>query len=322
MTVTTAPAPAPPPTTTTRARPALVLRGGRVADTALTMIAPITWGTTYVVTSELLPPGRPMLAALLRALPAGLLMLAFTRRLPHGDWWWKAAVLGALNFGAFFPLLFFAAYRLPGGVAATVGAVQPLVVLGAAALLLKVRPSGWSIGASLAGVAGVGLMVLTASASLDPLGVAAQLTGITMMGTAIVLVKRWGRPEGTPIVAFAGWQMTAGGLMVLPLTLLVEGLPTSLSSSNVAGYSYLALIGGALAYVLWFRGIERLAPSSVVFLGLANPMTATLAGLVVLGQSLTAGQGLGFLIALGALVTAQVAPGTATPKAPRVADRD
>lgn len=39
-------------------------------------------------------------------------------------------------------------------------------------------------------------------------------------------------------------------------------------------------------------------------------MTATLAGFVVLGQALTGGQVLGFVIALGAIVTAQVTPGT------------
>jgi drug/metabolite transporter (DMT)-like permease len=78
---------------------------------------PAVWGTTYIVTTELLPPGRPLLTAALRALPAGLLLLAVTRRLPHGDWWWRAAVLGTLNIGAFFALLFISAYRLPGGVA-------------------------------------------------------------------------------------------------------------------------------------------------------------------------------------------------------------
>ena len=37
-----------------------------------TALAPIAWGTTYAVTTELLPPGRPLLAGLLRALPVGL----------------------------------------------------------------------------------------------------------------------------------------------------------------------------------------------------------------------------------------------------------
>lgn len=287
----------------------------RTNDIILTMVAPMTWGTTYVVTTELLPPDRPMLAALLRALPAGLLLIGIARRLPRGDWWWKAGVLGTLNFGAFFPLLFFAAYRLPGGVAATIAAVQPLVVLAVSAVVLEVRPTSWSIGAALAGVTGVGLMVLTASAALDPLGIAVQLTAVTMMGTAIVLAKRWRRPEGTSMLALTGWQMTAGGIMLLPLAFMLEGLPATLSMLNVLGYGYLTLIGGALAYVLWFRGIERLAPASVAFLGLANPMTATLAGLVVLGQVFTAWQTVGFLIALGAMVTAQITPGTTARRA-------
>ena len=114
----------------------------------LTAVAPALWGTTYFVTTEWLPADRPLLAGTLRALPAGLLLVAVTRTLPHGGWWWRAAVLGVLNIGAFFALLFVAAYRLPGGVAATLGAVQPLVVVALSAVLLhervgvRARPGG------------------------------------------------------------------------------------------------------------------------------------------------------------------------------------
>jgi hypothetical protein len=80
---------------------------------AVTALAPAIWGTTYLVTSELLPPDRPLLAAVVRALPAGILLTALTRQFPRGDWWWRALVLGTLNIGAFFALLFVAAYRLP-----------------------------------------------------------------------------------------------------------------------------------------------------------------------------------------------------------------
>src|SRR5690606_20195052 len=93
-------------------------RTGRVGNTIATALAPTAWGTTYLVTSELLPPGHPMFAALSRALPAGLLALVLTRRLPSGSWWWKSMVLGALNIGVFFTLLFVTAERLPGGIAA------------------------------------------------------------------------------------------------------------------------------------------------------------------------------------------------------------
>jgi probable blue pigment (indigoidine) exporter len=91
--------------------------------TALTALTPVVWGTTYLATTQWLPADRPLLAALMRALPAGLLLVAVGRRLPTGTWWLKAATLGALNIGVFFALLFVTAYRLPGGVAATLGAV-------------------------------------------------------------------------------------------------------------------------------------------------------------------------------------------------------
>jgi probable blue pigment (indigoidine) exporter len=309
--MTTIAASAPPTAVSSNAQAS---EGERLSDILLTLFTPITFGTTYLVTTELLPPDRPLLAALLRALPAGLLLLGITRQLPRGDWWWKAAVLGTLNFGAFFPLLFFAAYRLPGGLAATISAIQPLVVMGLSAGILQTRPTPLKIGAALAGVTGVGLMVLTASASLDPLGIGAQVLGTSMMGTAIVLAKKWGRPEGKSILALTGWQMTFGGLMLAPLALSVEGLPDSLSPTNLAGYGYLTLIGGALAYLVWFRGIERLAPTSIVFLGLANPMTATLAGLLVLGQTLSPWQILGFLVALTAMVASQINPRMLRPR--------
>ena len=80
---------------------------------AITAAAPASWGLTYAVTTELLPPGRPLLTGALRALPAGLFLASLTRQRPHGGWWSKALILGTLNIGAFFGLLFVAAYRLP-----------------------------------------------------------------------------------------------------------------------------------------------------------------------------------------------------------------
>lgn len=122
----------------------------RPALTALTALAPVSWGTTYAVTTEFLPADRPLFTGLMRALPAGLLLLCLARVLPRGAWWWKAAVLGALNIGAFFPLLFLSAYRLPGGMAAVVGSVGPLFVVGLSALLLGRRPTARTL---LTGVA-------------------------------------------------------------------------------------------------------------------------------------------------------------------------
>ena len=73
---------------------------------ARTALTPIVWGTTYAVTTTWLPAGHPVTAGLLRALPAGLILILITRTLPTGSWWWRSAVLGILNIGLFFTLLF------------------------------------------------------------------------------------------------------------------------------------------------------------------------------------------------------------------------
>lgn len=283
-------------------------RAGVVLPAAL---APSVWGTTYYVTTEYLPPDRPLLAGVLRALPAGLLLVAVGRRLPHGVWWWRSLVLGALNIGAFFALLFVAAYRLPGGVAATIGALQPLLVAVFSAGLLGDRLTARTVLTGLAGVLGVSLLVLRSGARLDALGVAAALGSAVVMAVGVVLSKRW--PAPAPLLATTGWQLVAGGILLLPVSLLVEGLPpATLSTRNMLGYGYLALVGAALAYALWFRGIRELPPTNVTFLVLLSPVVATVVGWLALGQELTATQVAGGVLILGALVVAQLKPAVET----------
>ncbi|MFD9207424.1 EamA family transporter [Streptomyces sioyaensis] len=282
------------------------MKGNRLAlDAALTALAPAIWGSTYLVTTELLPPGRPLLASTVRALPAGLVLLAYGRVLPRGVWWWRALVLGVLNIGAFFYLLFVAAYHLPGGVAALVVALQPMLVLLLAAFLLKDRIRPLQLAACVLGVLGVALLVLQPQADVDAVGVLAGLAGAVCMASGIVLTKRWGRPDGVGVVTFTGWQLTVGGLVLAPVTLLAEGLPGHLTGTNLAGFAYLSVIGALFAYAIWFRGIGRLPALAVSILGFASPLAATVLGYVVLGQALTPVQMAGAAAVVAAVVLAQ-----------------
>ncbi|MBI3286144.1 MAG: EamA family transporter [Burkholderiales bacterium] len=284
-------------------------------DIVLTALAPAIWGSTYIVTTALLPPDRPFTAAALRCLPAGMLLSCYLRRLPQRSAWGRLAVLAALNIGCFQALLFVAAYRLPGGVAAVVGAIQPLLVMGLAWALERRQPGKLAMGAAVLGVFGMAALLLSPGSAWDAPGIAAALTGAACMASGTYLARRW-RPE-VPVLAFTGWQLLAGGLMLTPLAWAFDPPLPPLSGTQLLGYAYLSLIGALAAYALWFRGISRLSPVALSSLGLLSPLTAVLLGWVLLGQSLTVWSLAGLLTVLGSILALQWASSNAgaTPSA-------
>ncbi|AMM34311.1 ABC transporter permease [Sinomonas atrocyanea] len=280
---------------------------------ATAALAPAVWGSTYLVTAELLPPDRPLLASVMRALPAGLMLVALTRaRLPRG-FRAKTAALGVLNVGAFFYLLFVAAYRLPGGVAALVLCAQPMLVLLLNGVVLKqgIRAAHAAACGSVA--VGISLLVLTSSAQLDAVGVVAGLGAAACMAAGIVLTKKWGKPPTMGNLAFTGWQLTFGGLFLAPMLVVGEGLPQTFTAENLLGFSYLGIVGAALTYWIWFKSIEALPTIAVSFLAFASPLTAAVLGFLFRGEAFTPIQALGALVIVGSIVSVQPRP----PRLPR-----
>ncbi|HEX8159612.1 MAG TPA: EamA family transporter [Solirubrobacteraceae bacterium] len=274
------------------------------------VLAPAVWGSTYLVATQWLPPGAPMFDALLRALPAGIVLLLLTGgSLPRGGWLLRAFALGTLNIGLFFALLFVAAYRLPGGTAAMVIATQPLIVVLLSAVLLGIPIRLVHIGASVLGMVGVLLLLTRSRIHLDAIGIVAAAGAATSMAAGIVLTKKWGRP--VPLLVFTAWQLLTGGLVLLIPTLLTEGVPAQITPVNLLGYLYLGLIGSCVAYAVWFRGIEQLSAAAVSFLGLVSPLVATALGYLYLHQGLTGWQIAGAACVLLAVLAGQLPP-TAT----------
>lgn len=275
----------------------------RTSDILLTATAPAIWGSTYIVTTELLPPGYPLTVAMLRALPAGLLLLFLVRQLPRGIWWPRTFLLGALNFSFFWAMLFISAYRLPGGVAATVGAIQPLIVLGLSRVVMGTGIRSLSVLAGLAGIGGVALLVLTPTASLDPIGIAAGLAGAVSMAFGTVLSRHWQPP--VPPLTFTAWQLTAGGLLLVPVALFFEPTLPMPTAQNLLGFVYLGVIGGAFTYLAWFRGLSHLDPATVSPLGFLSPLVAVVLGWALLGQDLRPLQIAGMVVVLGSVWLSQ-----------------
>ena len=85
-------------------------------------------------------------------------------------------------------------------------------------------------------------------------------------------------------------------------------MPELVTPRNIAGFTYLTLIGTTLAYTLWFRGIGRLPVSSVAFLGLLSPIIAVMCGWVFLDQSLSIGQIAGAIVVVSAVLVVTMAP--------------
>lgn len=276
----------------------------RSRTVALTALAPVAWGTTYLVTTEFLPPGRPLFAAAARSLPVGVVLVLRTRRLPRGEWWWKAGVLGALNIGAFFPLLFVAAYRLPGGVAATSVALQPLVAAGVAAVVIREPITRRTVLGALTGLFGVALLALQPGARLDAIGLLAAGAATASMSTGVVLAKHWGRP--VDITTFAGWQLLVGGSLISATAVLVEGAPPRVDGTQLAGLSWIALVTTGLAYTVWMRGVQALPIATTSMLTLISPVVASVLGWWVLDQVLSPVQLLGAALVAGAVAGPQL----------------
>src|SRR5262245_11220789 len=240
-----------------------------------TLLAPISWGTTYVTVTQLLPAGRPLLVATTRVVPAGVALLlagvVTSRWRPRGKEWGRTALLAIFNMGIFFPLLIVAVYRLPGGVAAAAGGLQPLLVAALSWLIGRRRPRPLDLVVGAVAAIGVALVVIRPGAGIDPLGVLAAVGAAVSFAVGVVLTKRFPSPPNR--IAATGWQLLIGGVILVPLTLIVEGPPPSVTAVNLAGFAYLSLFGTALAFVLWFNGIRRLPSAAPPLLNLAAPVT-------------------------------------------------
>ncbi|MDG1645217.1 EamA family transporter [Klebsiella huaxiensis] len=274
-----------------------------VVDLLLTALAPAIWGSTYIVTSQFLPPDRPFIAALLRVLPAGIALLLWSRRFPLSSEWWKLIITGILNIGAFQALLFIAAYRLPGGLAAVIGAIQPLLVMLLAWCVDRQRSPWVAVLSACAGIVGMAMLLLSPQTVLDPLGIGAAFLGAISMALGTWLSRRWA--ISLPVIALTGWQLLIGGIVLAPIALMVDPPLHQVTLTQAAGYLWLCVAGAMLAYGLWFRGIGRLSPVAVSAMSLLSPVTAVILGWIFLGQKIEGMALVGLVIVLLSVLSIQ-----------------
>ncbi|MFF7329887.1 EamA family transporter [Streptomyces sp. NPDC008150] len=271
---------------------------------AVTAIAPVAWGANYYVTREFLPTGSPLYGAALRALPAGLVLLALCRQRPRGVWWGRSAVLGLLNVSVFFVLVYVASQSLPTSIASTVMAVSPMAMMLVAWVLVSERPRPAHLAGAAVGLAGVCLMLLTGVDGVSVRGVLASAAAMLVSAFGHLLSKRWSDDSGAgaDVLASTAWQLTAGGLLLLPAAVVTEGAPPALSGRALLAFGYVSLIATAAAFVAWFAGLRRLPAGTVGLIGLLNPVTGVLLGTVLASEVLTVQQLGGLVMVLAGVV--------------------
>ena len=121
-----------------------------------------------------------------------------------------------------------------------------------------------------------------------------------------MLTGRWGNE--IPGLTMASWQLTMGGLMLLPVALVVDGPPPALTPTSLIGFAYLSLVSTALAFTVWFAGLRRLPAATVGLVGLLNPVTGVALGVFLAGESFGLAQVAGLGLVLTGIVLGAVVP--------------
>jgi probable blue pigment (indigoidine) exporter len=270
--------------------------------TAVATLGPVMLASAYLLIT-LLPPA-PLWQAVTRVLPAGAVLLALHPALPHGIWWWRSLVLGTLNFGSFFALQAYSLSVMPGGISATIAAMQTVVVPMAATLLLGERLRPIQLVAAPIGVFGVALLVLRGSASLHGPGVAAAALMALCVAGGMLLTRLWHAPAGVHHVTATAWQMMAGGLILLPAAVLIEGpMPPSMTATEWVITGWLAFGATAVPFVAVFGAMHHGLPATVVSrVMLLCPLLVSVGDWLIYRHSLTLVQAVGAALVLMSVV--------------------
>ena len=245
----------------------------------LVLLSAVCFGTTG--TAQALGPDgtEPSVVGAARVLVGGALLAALAWRLGGARWPVLPVALGALGV-ATYQLTFFAAVDATGVAVGTVVALGSGPVF--AGLLARERLTArWAAATALA-IAGVAVLVAAgASAEIDAGGVLLALGAGLSYAVYTVAAKRLLADHGPEAVMARLFGL--GAVLLFPV-LLVEGLGEVGSAGGVLMVLYLGAVPTTLAYVLFARGLRHLPAGEVATLTLAEPVTATLLGTVVLGE--------------------------------------
>lgn len=282
------------------------LRMGR-PEWAMLMILSVLWGGSYFFAKVALAEVGPLLLVLLRvaiaAVALGVIASMLGHRIPTSPHLWKRFfILGAMNNLIPFSLLFWGQTQIGGGLASILTAVVPVFTV----LVAHVATSDERITPAKSVGVGFGVLGVTVMIGLDLHSGHDWLWLIAMVACLVAslfyaLATVYGRSFkafGLPPLIIAFGQVSATSVMMLPIALLVEqpwqlAAPSLPTISAVLG---LGLLSTALAYVLYFRILDRGGATNLSLVTFLMPISAIALSTLLLGEQLHTSHVLGMLL--------------------------
>lgn len=257
------------------------------------MIPAFFWGTTYAVTQYSLPDWPPLLLGALRALPAGLILLAVKPTFPKRSDWGILLKLGSINIAAFFSLIFVMALTLPSAISGVGMISVPVFAMLYHWIVSKRRPKG------IQAFFGFLLIVLAwflfdpSSISLNPIGMLAMLAAIICIVIGSSITKALGSHLHWWLILT--WQLILGGVILA----IAAGIHAFISPqvyvgaihnfnlTHGLGLLWIVLLNTALGYIMYVWLLQRMTVVDFTFGGIANPVAGIITGMLLLGEMFT-----------------------------------
>ena len=259
--------------------------------TLLILLVSVIWGTTGTA-QTFLPAGISPLSLGAVRLAIGSLALVSYVLLRGGfhlspAWSWKSAFFAGAGF-ALYQVTFFSGLRLTGVAIGTIVAMGSTPIIAAVLdyFLQKEKLTlRWYI-ATLVSITGGVLLVLGGSSEIktNPLGILlALLAGFSY---AVLALANKRLVAHTPPVTVMAVNISIGALLLSPLLFLTD-LSWLADPRSLAVVLYLGLITIALACGLYARGLQAVSVHTSATLTLAEPLTAAILGILIVGEELT-----------------------------------
>jgi drug/metabolite transporter (DMT)-like permease len=273
-------------------------------DLGALLLLSALWGASFIFIRVAVPELGPFILVELRVgIAAATLALcaALLGRLPKLRARWRQfALLGTVNVAIPFSLISAAEINLTASLAAILNSTTVMFTAMVAAVWIGDALTARKFVGLVLGIVGVTVLVGWDPVAMNwvvVLSVGAMLAASLSYALGAVYAKR--TFAGSPPLAIAIGQLTAASMLVLPLAAVsVPGRP---STTVVLSVLALALLSTAVAYMLYFRLIENVGPTSTSTVTLLVPLFGLLFGVVLLDEPVGLGTFAGLALILSSV---------------------